>query len=257
LEKLLAFTTILILLISGTFLFNSAIGFGPGTLDQENPRNITPGFAQSISISSSFGFELGQQYMQDASNLHSVDIIFHIQPGAPAKVTPVEVCIYQSLSLNFKTGILLGCVTKNVTEGPAVIDIDPAMPGTQFVENFEFSPNISQTPGVTYVVNVEEDRTQFGSDTGLFWLIGQAYNPGPAVPDEVGIKDGVPLSLALFAFDDLAFRTFSQQKLAVGGDIIPLDTTMVLAAGAQYTAAWMIPVIVSGIGFAIVIARKF
>jgi len=43
----------------------------------------------------------------------------------------------------------------------------------------------------------------------------------------------------------------------VGGELIPLDTTMVLAAGAQYTAAWMIPVIVSGIGFAIVIARKF
>ncbi len=45
--------------------------------------------------------------------------------------------------------------------------------------------------------------------------------------------------------------------MAVGGDIVPLDTTMVLVAGAQYTAAWMIPVIVSGIGFAIVIARKF
>jgi len=44
---------------------------------------------------------------------------------------------------------------------------------------------------------------------------------------------------------------------AVGGELIPLDTTMVLAAGAQYTAAWMIPVIVSGIGIAIVIARKF
>jgi len=44
---------------------------------------------------------------------------------------------------------------------------------------------------------------------------------------------------------------------AVGGELIPLDSTMVLAAGAQYTAAWMIPVIVSGIGFAIVIARKF
>ncbi len=45
--------------------------------------------------------------------------------------------------------------------------------------------------------------------------------------------------------------------MAVGGDIIPLDTTMVLVAGSQNTAAWMIPVIVSGIGFAIVIARKF
>ncbi len=49
----------------------------------------------------------------------------------------------------------------------------------------------------------------------------------------------------------------NQCPSAVGGDIIPLDSTMVLAAGVQYTAAWMIPVIVSGIGFAIVIARKF
>jgi len=45
--------------------------------------------------------------------------------------------------------------------------------------------------------------------------------------------------------------------LAVGGEFIGIETTSVLAAGAQYTAAWMIPVIVSGIGFAIVIARKF
>jgi len=51
------------------------------------------------------------------------------------------------------------------------------------------------------------------------------------------------------------FISFDRQ--AVGGDIIPLDTTMVLVAGAQNTAAWMIPVIVSGIGIAIVIARKF
>ncbi len=51
--------------------------------------------------------------------------------------------------------------------------------------------------------------------------------------------------------------TVSFDRNAVGGDIIPLDTTMILVSGAQYTAAWMIPVIVSGIGFAIVIARKF
>ncbi len=45
--------------------------------------------------------------------------------------------------------------------------------------------------------------------------------------------------------------------MMVGGDIIPLDTTMILVAGTQTTAAWMIPVIVSAIGIAIVIARKF
>ncbi len=47
------------------------------------------------------------------------------------------------------------------------------------------------------------------------------------------------------------------QTTAVGGEFIPLDSTMVLVAGTQNTVAWMIPVIVSGIGFAIVIARKF
>ena len=44
---------------------------------------------------------------------------------------------------------------------------------------------------------------------------------------------------------------------AVGGEFIGIDSTMVLVSGAQYTAAWMIPVIVAGAGFAIVIARKF
>jgi len=43
----------------------------------------------------------------------------------------------------------------------------------------------------------------------------------------------------------------------VAGSLTPIDTTMVLVAGAQSTSAWMIPVIVAGIGFAIVIARKF
>jgi len=51
--------------------------------------------------------------------------------------------------------------------------------------------------------------------------------------------------------------TVSFDRNAVGGEIIPLDTTMVLAAGAQYTAAWMLPVLVSAIGIGIVIARKF
>ena len=44
---------------------------------------------------------------------------------------------------------------------------------------------------------------------------------------------------------------------AIGGDMIQMETTSVLAAGTQYTAAWMIPVLVSAIGIGIVIARKF
>jgi len=51
--------------------------------------------------------------------------------------------------------------------------------------------------------------------------------------------------------------TVSFGSTAVGGEFIGIDTTSVLAAGAQYNAAWMIPVIVSAIGIGIVIARKF
>jgi len=43
----------------------------------------------------------------------------------------------------------------------------------------------------------------------------------------------------------------------VGGELIPIDSTSLLLAGAQMNAAWMIPVIVSAIGIGIVIARKF
>ena len=45
--------------------------------------------------------------------------------------------------------------------------------------------------------------------------------------------------------------------VVVAGSLTPIDTTMVLLGATQTTASWMIPVIVAGIGFAIVIARKF
>jgi len=63
------------------------------------------------------------------------------------------------------------------------------------------------------------------------------------------------------AYEDcVAIRDSCRMALmcnAVGGEFIGIETTSVLAAGAQYTAAWMIPVLVSAIGIGIVIARKF
>jgi len=56
---------------------------------------------------------------------------------------------------------------------------------------------------------------------------------------------------------DVFYSKLIQQVAAIGGEFIGVDTTMVLVAGTHSVAAWMIPVIISGIGFAIVIARKF
>jgi len=52
-------------------------------------------------------------------------------------------------------------------------------------------------------------------------------------------------------------QTCQQTFCAVGGTFEGVDTTSLLVSGAQMNAAWMIPVIVAGIGIAIVIARKF
>jgi len=43
----------------------------------------------------------------------------------------------------------------------------------------------------------------------------------------------------------------------VGGEIIPIESTSLILAGTQSTFSWMIPITVSAIGVAIVIARKF
>ena len=62
-----------------------------------------------------------------------------------------------------------------------------------------------------------------------------------------------------YNIDDLQFPgppCEIQVDVLIGGALIPIDTTSLLLAGAQMTAAWMIPVIVSAIGIGIVIARK-
>ncbi len=97
----------------------------------------------------------------------------------------------------------------------------------------------------------------------LFGVPNDGYdlttNFGPVFdPTPFGFQMPIPTDMGDFDASNIVDGSFvSQLKQAVGGDIIPLDTTMVLAAGAQYTAAWMIPVIVSAIGIGIVLARKF
>jgi len=57
-------------------------------------------------------------------------------------------------------------------------------------------------------------------------------------------------------FEECIFFVFDD-SCAVGGSMIQMETTSILAAGAQYTAAWMIPTLIAAAGIGIVIARKF
>ncbi len=63
---------------------------------------------------------------------------------------------------------------------------------------------------------------------------------------------GIPCRIMYNGFlDDLMCRS------AVGGDMIQMETTSILAAGAQYTMAWMIPTLIATAGIGKVLARKF
>ncbi|HXV66185.1 MAG TPA: hypothetical protein VD731_02995 [Nitrosopumilaceae archaeon] len=46
------------------------------------------------------------------------------------------------------------------------------------------------------------------------------------------------------------------QPQTVGGEMIPLDMTMILLAGTQMTASWMIPVVLSVVGIGLVFLRR-
>jgi len=90
------------------------------------------------------------------------------------------------------------------------------------------------------------------------------FSPLPVPFDSVGFSSGSPSGAAMSSASILAKQGKACPPnggggggMAVGGELIPLDTTMVLVAGSQTTAAWMIPIIVAAIGIGIVIARKF
>ena len=87
-------------------------------------------------------------------------------------------------------------------------------------------------------------------NNGNFNVFGTLINNGAF------INNGAVLDCGIITGSVLPIPGIVNQ-CTVGGELIPLDTSALVLAGAQINAAWMIPVIVSGIGFAIVIARKF
>ncbi len=76
--------------------------------------------------------------------------------------------------------------------------------------------------------------------------------PDDSVCDDGDFCNGIEICVPQFGCEFVP-----PNECPIGGEILTVGSTSVLAAGAQYTAAWMIPVIVSAIGIGIVIARKF
>ena len=101
-------------------------------------------------------------------------------------------------------------------------------------------------PGETWRFVIQDYFNTFGLPPSAIDSIGVSSVPTPPTPP--GRSSG-----SIIAVQGIS----PPPPSPVGGELIPVDSTMVLVAGTQNIAAWMIPVIVSAIGIGIVIARKF
>jgi len=205
-SKLFMLFSILILSLVSFSIYVNEIYAGTSAEIVDQSNSMAPFGA--VNIGSDFGFILGQQFVPTASTLSSVNIGFRDNTSTD-DTTNVRITIWQSPSLDFTLGTLVGSVTKLVSEGPS-FDDDLGTTVHEQTINFQFSPPLSLTPGLTYVIQVEED--DFPSSTDLSWTAGTSYSGG------IAIKDG-----AAGPFSDLTFATFTIDTTPP--TVVSVDTT--------------------------------
>ena len=78
------------------------------------------------------------------------------------------------------------------------------------------------------------------------------------VPDPVCGEDGITYICGEpdAACHGVGVSHVGECDIQVGGQIIPIDSTSLILAGTQTTAAWLIPVLVAGAGIVLVFVRK-
>ncbi len=177
-----------------------------------------------------------QEFVPTQSSLVSIEI--EIQSNNLASVNPITV----NLRNGGPTGAIIGTTTTH-TGLPPVVSTGTA--------HFDFGSPIALTPGNLHTIEIAIND----GSSDILWLAnaGNPYPTGDSFSESSGI-------LTPSTTIDLTLKTFFIEPPpdgVVGGTLIPIDATSLLLAGTQMTASWMIPVIVVGIGIAIVIARKF
>ena len=123
--------------------------------------------------------------------------------------------------------------TRICREQPPVVTVVPGVDPPSIIK-YTVPTAFSQPVGITDVV---ETTVGLEKKTGIFG-------------DEFGFSVS-----QIFLFESSII--IPPPPMLIGGAFIPTDTTALLLAGTQMTAAWLIPVVVAAIGIGIVILRKY
>jgi len=134
-----------------------------------------------------------------------------------------------------------------IQSGDAVNEHKELIVDNHFRYWFDLDIPLLLNGGTTFWIAI--DRVSDAGDPE--WVTGE----NPVVGNQAVFTDDDGATWQTSLFLDFNFVLTGQP--AVGGELLPIDTTALLLVGAQMNASWMIPLIVSAIGIAIVIARKF
>jgi len=97
-----------------------------------------------------------------------------------------------------------------------------------------------------------------------FWLVIGITSGGVYILDSVQVGNEILLTLDKVTYTPVSFEGFFTNfpmqitaliPRAIGGELLPIDTTALLLASAQ-SFSWMIPVLLSGIGIGLFVFRK-
>jgi len=124
--------------------------------------------------------------------------------------------------------------------------------------NFAFDSIVYVRPSHTNLDSFDFDKDGHLDIVLSDWdgFVGNAYfkkgnGDGTFQPETL-----VASSLSTFLTVSAPTMPFMPDDQLVGGELIPIETTSLLLAGAQMTASWLIPVIVAGAGILLVLVRK-
>jgi len=210
----------------------------PEILDAGN----LPGTAQDVTGVGSLNSIAGVTSTVDQQDMFRICIT---DPGGFSATT--------ELMANFDTQLFLfdnnGLGIYSNDDTPAALGFQSTLPAGDI--------NSPTTPGIYFIAIDGFDGEPEGAGGEIFQNTIAGANPptGPGGPGPITTwQPDVTSGDYVISLTGAAGTTNCG---AVGGELIPLDTSALLLAGAQMNAAWMIPVIVSAIGIGIVIARKF
>ena len=177
-----------------------------------------------------------QEFVPTQINIVSIDIV--LRPAVIASANPITVTLHDG----GPTGPIIGITTTHTGLPPINVEGDV---------HFDFAGPIALIPGNLYTIelaiNDGSSNLPYKGDITNSYPSGDSWR-----------RDGSNTLLGPFTNLDLTLKTYAQSQASqgVGGEIIPIETTSLLLAGAQ-SFSWMIPVVLSGIGIGLfVVSRK-